>query len=431
MTSNRTPVGGAPADSATAPEPAVAANVLRNTPFLLLLVALVQSAFGDQLFKVGVPWYATQRGEFFDGALIGIVMAIPIACFGLVAGVLVDRYSRFWLLVGADFVRMVVVAAMAVLVATQLAPLSVLLVGTLLLAAPGTVFMPAVQTLIPVIAGGKLERIARMDALLIGGATTMAILGPSLTGLLLNVVEIEVLLALDAVTFGVSMVLILLVRRSLPTVPPRAAADRPKRSVSGVLANAKAGLRFILADKVLRPQFLVYPVLDGAQYSIVFLLPGYLLTLEESGATYFGLAVAAIGVGRVIGLFTVAHTSLLRRRGIVFVGNWIVQGAALLVMTAFDSGWVVPLALLFVGLPAGMATVAVTSFVQSVVPDELRGRVFAAVMSLSGAAMPLAPLVLGLVATAWSPAGAMVCTGALFVLGGVFLATRSAVRGAS
>lgn len=404
-------------------------SVLRHVPFFLLWIALTQSTLGDQLFKIGVPWHVTGEEDVLGSALVGIATALPLACLSLVGGVLVDRSNRFTVLIVADLLRMVLVAALAVAVGRDATNLPLLITGVLLVATPGVVFMPALQSLLPAIAGGDVKRIARMDAFIIGSANTMSVLGPSLTGFLLSFVSLSWLLAADAVTFAVSAVLILFVARYVSAgARTPVASQKGRRSVRGVYHDAREGLRFIFTEPALKPQFLTYPVLDAAQYSIAFLLPGFLIARAAGGAELFGIAIAAIGVGRICGLFLVSHTPLLHRRGLVFVGNYALQGGAVLVMCLSQADWVPPVAMFFVGLPAGMATVAVTSYLQSVVPDQLRGRVFAAVMSLTTAAMPVALLLLGWLATTFSPNTAMACVGIIFVAGGAFLATRPAVR---
>ncbi|MBF8184776.1 MFS transporter [Nonomuraea sp. K274] len=404
-------------------------SVLRHVPFLLLWAAMAQSALGDQFFKVGVPWHITAGyGGLFSSALVGIATALPLAILGLLGGVMVDRSNRFTLLVAADLLRAVLVGGLAAVISSQTG-LPAVLTGVLLLAVPGVVFMPALQTVLPLIAGGDVKRVARMDAIIIGSTNTMAVLGPSLTGLALSVVSIGWLLTADAVSFAVSALLLIAVKRSLPTQPASLMPpSKEPRSMHGVYNDVRAGLRFLSSNPVLRPQFLAYPVLDAAQYSIAFLLPGYLVTRSAGSSELFGIAIAAIGVGRIAGLFLVSHTPLLRHRGIVFVGNYAVQGCAVLLMCATNSAWIPPLAMFFVGLPAGMATVAVTSYLQSAVPGELRGRVFAAVMSVTTAAMPIGLLLLGWIAASATATVAMVCIGVVFVAGGAFLATRSTVR---
>ncbi|MEU8403649.1 MFS transporter [Nonomuraea sp. NPDC048892] len=404
-------------------------KLLRNVPFALLWLTLAQSALGDQFFKVGVPWHATQQfGNVFDGALVGMAMALPLTIFGLCSGVLVDRFNRFGLLLGADLVRMAITGAIAAALATSMLGLPGLLAGVILLTVPSTLYMPAVQTIVPRLAGGHVPTIARMDALLMGSATTMTVLGPSITGLALTVVPLWALLGIDAVTFGIAALLIVAIRVKAGGEMLRPTAAKPSRSLKGILSAVREGLRFIMTERALRAQFLVYPALDGAQYSIVFILPGFLLSYGDGGTVLFGVAVAAIGVGRVAGMFTVTHTFLLRRRGLVFVGNFFVQGLAILVMCVGSEAWLAPLAMFFVGLPAGMATVSVSTYVQSVVPEEMRGRVFASIASLSSAAMPVAPLLFGLVATSVSASVSLMCIAATFILGSVYLMTQRGVR---
>ncbi|MEU7858699.1 MFS transporter [Nonomuraea sp. NPDC049141] len=422
----------APPADAEPPRPPSGMALLRHVSFLLLWLALVQSALGDQLYRVGLSWYSTNvLGGVMDTALIGVALAVPMAVLGLAGGVIVDRVDRFRLLVSADLVRLVVTTLLAVALAAQTVGITGLVVGTIVLSIPAVVFMPAVQTVLPELAGGDFKRLVRMDSLIIGSFNVVTVVGATLSGALLAVVPVGWLLGADAVTFAVSAVLILLVARTVrTTVGPRTQAGPAKkaRSLSGAFSDAVEGLRYIWRDKVLRPQFLVYPVLDGAQYSIIFLLPAFLAERGDPSTLLYGVAVAAMGAGRVIGLLLISHTFLMERRGIVLAANFIVQGLAVLMIVAVPAPWIAPLAMALVGIPAGAATIGVASFVQTTVPKEVRGRVMAGVMSLSSSLTPVGVIVLGALAGATSSAAALGAVAAVFVVGGAYIAAQKAIR---
>jgi hypothetical protein len=129
----------------------------------------------------------------------------------------------------------------------------------------------------------------------------------------------------------------------------------------------------------------------------------------------------------VAGLTLVSHTALKHRRGVVLSANFLIQAAGILLMLAVPAIWIAPLALLLVGIPAGATGVAVSSYVQSTVPDEVRGRVFAGVMALSSSLTPVAPALLGALAAATSPRMGFIAIGALFFLGGTYIAAHRGV----
>jgi hypothetical protein len=405
--------------------------VLRIAPFALLWAALGQSAVGDQFFRVGLSWHATHiLGGVFDATLVGLAMALPVALFGLVGGVLVDRFNRYVLLVWADLARLVIVAILAVCVLLDAAPLPALLLITALLSAPGVIFMPAVQSILPELADGELTRLVRMDALILGTFNVVGIVGAAASGLLLSVMSLAGLLIVDAATFGVSAVLIWLARARVRRVHTAEPATERNRSVRATLRSAREGISFLRRDPTLGPQFFVYPMLDAAQFSIVFLLPAFLTTRGEGGALLYGVAVAALALGRILGLLLVSHTTLMHRRGVIFAGNFLVQGAAVAGAVAVAAPEATVVAMALVGLPAGAASVAVSSFVQTRVPRQMHGRAFAAVITLSSIMLPVGPIALGLLAAATSIIAAMATVAAVFVAGGLYLAATPAVRSA-
>jgi MFS family permease len=409
--------------------------VFRNLTFVLLWLALAQSALGDQVYRVSLSWYTTSVfHSVLDTTLIGAALAAPMAVIGLLGGVLVDRLDRFKLLVSADVIRMIITATLAGLVATRVAGITGLVIGSALLAVPSVVYMPAIQTVLPDVSRGDYDSLIVMDALIIGAFNVVTVVGGAVTGALLAVANVGWLLGFDALTFGVSALVMLLIahrireqKRTAKEIPPDQPA-RKNRTVSGMFGNAREGISFIWRSSVLRPQFLVYPVLDGAQYAIAFLLPALLRSRGSDVALVFGLSVGAMGLGRVSGLTIIAHTPLKGRRGVIIAGNFLAEGVGVLFMLLVHAMWIAPLAMFLIGLPAGATTVAVSTYVQSAVPDEIRGRVFAGLMALSSSCMPVAPAVLGAIAAVSSPSTAMVVIAGLFIVGGGFVALHPEVR---
>ena len=130
---------------------------------------------------------------------------LPAMLFGLVAGVLVDRYNRKWIMIFSDILRsLLVVIIPLALIFDFITPM---LIGTItfLLATFSTFFYPARDSLIPHIVSPE-ELPAANSAISISGQMSH-LLGPLFAGLGISVFGITHLFTADAISFLFSIML--------------------------------------------------------------------------------------------------------------------------------------------------------------------------------------------------------------------------------
>lgn len=397
----------------------------RNGTFRRLWAGQAISMLGDQCHRVALLWFlANTAGGARSTTLLAVAMAAPTALFGIFAGAVADRFDRGRILIGTDVGR----ALLAFLIALVL-PLAgssaAVYVASALLVLLGLAFNPAVQASLPRVVGESRTALVSGDSWLIGTAMVASTAGPVLATLLYWF-DPSRLIMLNAVTFLVSAALLWTIRPKLAAAAPRPGPEPGARSVRDVLQAARAGGRYVRADPVLRPQFLTFPVMETLLYSTAFILPVFLVD-RGFGSGVFGILMAVWMAGRVAGLALLRLSGLRARRGVVFAANFLVQGVGVLAVAAWPQVAIMAASLFVAGLPSGAAQVAMSTYVQSQVPDERRGVVFGALSSRVMWLMPLGPVVLGLLAEQVGARQAIAWCGAGLLIGGAFLVSRRAV----
>ncbi|PXX58776.1 transmembrane secretion effector [Nocardia tenerifensis] len=385
-------------------------GVLGNRAFAFLWLGLVVSVLGDAFYRVALTLTVAKAGP--TGLIgLGVALALPTAAIGLFAGVLIDRSDRVRLLIGTDLVRCAIVAVLGLLLLGGRTSLTGTLFLATLLAFVSVVFMPAFQTLLPEVGGNDRTRIIAMDAWILGALSVVGVLGPALAGVLLRYVDGAVLMFLDAATFGFSALMIFgaRVRAPMPSDPAPGA---------GRLEAVGAGVRFLMKHPVLGPCFQTFPFMDFAFNSIPFVLP---LLLGTGGPARYGAQLAALAVGRVAGMTLLNKTALQRHRGAVLRANFLAQGAGILLFAACATSWVGLIPLALTGIPAGAAQVAMSSYIQLEVAPELRGRVFAALISMVTWLAPFGPIVFVALAGWAGPTLSLAAIAAVLLAGGARL----------
>ncbi|WP_326953974.1 MULTISPECIES: MFS transporter [unclassified Amycolatopsis] len=407
-----------------APKRTVAAGVTTA-----LWLGLAVSLLGDSFYRVGLTWNATTDGGIGPAALLGTAMALPVALLGMFGGVVIDRFNRPGLMIVTDVVRFAVVAAFAVLFLGNGPGLPALLAGAAVLAASGVCFTPALQSWLPDLFPDR-DRMIKFDALFLTTINVVGVVGPALAGALYPFVGMSGFLWFDAGTFAVSAVAVFYVRRALPGpgTPALAPPPEPPRPRRNLLADVREGLRYIFGNEVLRRQFTVFPFMEAAAYSLVFLLPSYLSAAKYTASWLFGALLAANAIGRVLGAWVFAHTGLRRRRGPVLAVNHLSQGVMLGLFVLVPDPVVGTAAFLLMGLPAGASQIALSSWVQTNVDRQFRGRAFGTLTSFVQWLMPLGPLFFGWLGALLDPRWAVVIIAATFFAGGAAIVSSRAVR---
>jgi MFS family permease len=333
--------------------------VLAVPEFRAMWTAELLSVCGDQLARVALAVLVFQRTG--SAALTGLTYALTYVP-SLLGGVLLagagDRWPRRDVMVATDLARAVLVAVIAI----PGVPLWVLCVLVAAMTALGGPFKAAQQALLPTVLEGERYLVGMaLRNITIQGAQLAGFAGG---GVLIAALTPSAALALDAATFVLSAILLLVGVRRRAAV---AQAVRP-----AWLSTTGAGIRLIWRDRALR--------------TLVALnwLAGFYIVPEALAAPY----AAGIGAGAaLVGLLMAADPAGSVLGGVVF-GRWIPEHAQVrllgllgiaaglpLVVFVVRPGLVLSVVLLAVSglLATGYNIQGTVSFMRRV-PDEQRAQ---------------------------------------------------------
>jgi DHA3 family tetracycline resistance protein-like MFS transporter len=381
---------------------------LRHRDFRLLWSGMCVSLLGDGVFLVAMAWqvYALSNAPTAL-ALVGIAMTVPTIAFLLVGGAVSDRFDRRRIMLAADLVRGVAVGLVAVLSLAGVLELwhMVLLVGVY---GAGTAFFtPAFDAIVPdVLPASELAQANSLDQFVRPLALRLA--GPALGGVLIDVVGVGAAFALDAGSFAVSA-LALMVMRTQPKARSEAGG-----SIGGEI---RAGFAYIRRHVWLWATFA-----SAAVAYLLFMGPAEVLlpfvVKNELGGSAgdLGLVFAAGGLGS-LGCAVVMGQRGLPRRDITFM--YLVWTAATLAVAGYglaDAVWQLMLASLAFNALETAGTIVWATAKQRHVPPELLGRVSSLDWLISIGLLPLSFALTGPVSGAIGAQATLVGAG---LIGGV------------
>ena len=372
-------------------------GALRDRDFRLLTLAQTQSAIGDWAYNVAlVVFVYTATGSAGWVAASTLARMLPRLLVSPYAGVVAERFERVRLMVVLDLLRVVSMAALAIVCAVS-APVWLAIALASLSSVIGCAYAPATAAMTPQLLGE--EELAAGNALgeLINNLAIIA--GPAVGALVLAVADTSLVMALDAATFALSA--LLLARMTARSVPTDVRRD------GGVLGQMAVGVKAVVgssAAALLTGFTLVTTLLYGID-SVLF------VTLSErlgTGVNGFGYLLVALGVGGVVGSAFVNRLGALPRLSMVLALGMVAYALPTLILV-----WVHEPAVAFaVEVVRGIATLvvdvlAMTALQRSLAP-ELIARVFGVFWALVtlGASLGslLAPFLLsafGLDTTLW------------------------------
>lgn len=352
--------------AAAAPQPSPFA-IFRNRHFTYLWTGQLISTIGDALTSLaaGILVYQITESVLSVG-LILMASAAPTLVFGLVAGVIVDRYDRKTIMIVSSLLRAGLVALIPILVVggDNLIWLYVLVLAS---ASVQQFFDPANDSVLPEIASD--EELGAANSLMAIAQFGSTAIGFALAGLITAQFSIEIAFYLDAVTFLASALLILLVK-----IKPVVVEELS--SVRDVVRNLGFGAGFIWRTPILRSMILLrVPVMLIFGLQNVLLLPFAFQVLQADEFEY-GLQEGITSVGFVLGSLLMARYADRLREGSWLVLSFLGMGVAGLAYALSSNIW------LAIGLIGISGILNAPSFVagrlinQRNTPREARGRVF-------------------------------------------------------
>jgi len=389
---------------------------LRYRNYRLWFFGQATSLVGTWMQSVAQGWlvYQLTDSKLALGA-ISFAGSIPTLFLMLPASVLADRFPKCSLLLITQTAMMLCAFALAALAASgvlQVWHIGVLAFG---LGVANSFDAPARQSLAVEMVEDRRDLInaIAMNSTMFNLAR---IAGPAIGGVVLAHLGAVWCFALNGLSF--LAVLVALWRMRLPQV-----ALAPQNEPFA--AQIVTGLRYIWGSTPIRTIIALVGVSSLFGLSYATLMPAYAVDVLHVGEAGLGSLSAAVGVGALIGSLAVASLGSFRRKGLLLVAGSLIFPLALL---SFAQTRYLPLSLTclaVVGFGFVMQNATSNTLVQSIVPDDLRGRVMGAYMLTFFGTTSFGALLAGTLAQALGPALAVVLSAGvtLACAAGVLLAT--------
>ena len=413
------------ADECSDPEralggPSVAQSVglLATRRFGTFWISTLLSNLGTWAQQVAEPWLLLNlSGSSFLVGLDAFAVNAPVLALSLPGGILADTVDRRRVILWLQTLQMLCPAALVALVVTgRVRPWEVVALS-LLVGITDALSMPSFQSILP-----SIVKPAELGSAFALNATQMnlaRVLGPVLAGLLLARYGATACFGVNTLSY-VPFIFVALY------LLPRAALIRPR---AGPRRSRLAGYRDILRRSKLKRALLTMLISNLLCGPLVTFIPVLVRRVFHGNASHFGGALAAFGVGGVIGALLLLPAERRAGSGLICTVAALLYAALVMAAGSVGSFSLLVAVLCLAGTAMTMSNVAANTLLQGETVPELRGEAASLFLLVLRGGLSFGNLAAGLMVTALGIQAALLVDGgvALVLLAWLLMSSKSEV----
>lgn len=367
-------------------------GVLRSPDFLKLWGGQTISALGSHITGGGLPLLAviTLKATSTQMGILSAVSGVPVLLFSLLAGVWVDRLRRRPILIAADIGRALLLATIPLVAMLGWLTIWQIYIVIALNGILTVVFNTAYRAYLPTLV--EPDQIVEGNARLAVSESAAEVVGPGLTGLLVQTITAPMAILLDSLSFVVSVISLSAIHK-----PEPAAASLENRQT--LLQEAREGLSMLLQQPVLRTLTAVDATHSFFGNFIGVLYALYAIRVLHISPFWMGVTIGIGGASSLVGALLAERAAQRLGLGRTLLGTvWIEKlfNLAIPLAASFPPFGLVLLILSQMGDILGtIYAINAISLRQAITPSRLLGRVSASMELITAGVGPLGALLGG------------------------------------
>ena len=351
-------------ESPRMPRWATTLRALRHRNFQLFFSGQLISLIGTWMQTVAQAWlvYRLTKSPLLLGS-VGFASQIPVFLFAPIGGITADRVNRQRLVIATQIASMILAGILAWLTLSGHVRVWHIFVLAGLLGVVNAFDIPGRQSfLVDMVGKEDLMNAIALNSSMFNGAR---VIGPAVAGILVARIGEGWCFAANAISYTAVILGLSLMRVHSP---PRASQHSP-------IEDIIEGFRWVNQTRIIRALLLLIGLVSLVGMPYTVLMPIFADQILHGGARGLGILMGATGVGALLGALTLAA-----KTGVKGLGRWITFSCAGLGISLFCFSFSTSLRLsVALLLPAGYSMMlqmaCSNTLIQTMVPDQLRGRV--------------------------------------------------------
>jgi len=337
-------------------------------------------------------WAYQETGSATALGIISTAFLVPFLLLSPIAGVMVDRHNRKFMMMVSDLTAVTATAGILTLHAFGILEIWHLYIAAVINGLGNTFQWPAysaaISTMVP------KENYSRANGMMSLVESGPAVLAPILAGMLLPIITLTGVLVIDVITFFLAIFALTLVHIPQPEKTVEGQAES-----GGMLKEALYGFKYIFARRGLFGLLIFFVVLNFVIGISISLFSPFVLERTNQSSEMLGIVTSANAIGAVAGgLLIGLWGGFKRRMTSIFLGEAL---TGLFLLVIFGLGRSLPVWIIGVvigGIFPIFTNGASQAIWQAKVAPDVQGRVFSARRMIAFSVGPITPIIAGLLA---------------------------------
>ena len=385
--------------------------------FRILWFGACTSSIGTWMQEIAQNWLVLEitKSPFLLG-LDAFLGDIPIFLFSLFGGVIADRMDRRHLLIGSQLVQMTSAIALAILISTGRIQVWHILLSSFVVGTAQSFGGPAYSALVPSLV--EKEDLPNAIALNSIQFNLARVIGPVLGGLALKYVGSAWCFGLNALSFVAVIASLLSLNINF----------KPARTGESIMTSMKQGFRFIRTQGAMETLIVIAFLMTALAIPMITFLPVFAKDVFHKDEITYTAFLVASGLGSITGALSVAAMGNIANKGRIALTMLVALGAGI---SGFALSTNIPLSCVVLFLSGAVLMCAfamISSLVQLITTNEMRGRVMSVYNVAFRGGMPFGSILTGYLVPIWTAPTVLTINGlVLLSLGMYFLLVQRKV----
>ena len=340
-------------------------SALRNRNFLIYLSGALVSLHGLWIYRVALGWSAWElTGSELWVGIVAFTQFAPAVVFGPLFGVLADRVDRRHASILVNTGSALNMAVLATVTFTGNLDIAMLTASSIMQGTLDGAHTPIRMTLVPsLVSREQLQSAIASNSI---AFNVSRFVGPAIAGFIIAVFGVGTAFAVNGVTYLAIVTAVFFV-----TLNPR---SRRRTKPGAVWAEIMEGVRYVAEHQTIRALLLIVAIASVFGRGALEMLPAFADAVFERGASGLAIMTSAVGVGSIAtGLVLAQRGRWLDAR----VVRWtvVVAGVFIVIFGLVDAFWIAVPVVTALGIILALCGVGSQILIQSLVDEDVRGRV--------------------------------------------------------
>ena len=378
-------------------------SALSSRSFLTYLIGSTVSLHGLWIYRVALGWFTWEiTGSEFWVGLVAFTQFAPAVVFGPIFGVLADRFDRRKASIVINSLGTINMLLLGLLAWLGYVDIYVLAAQSLVQGALDGAHTPVRMTLVPSLVAKEQLQSAIASASI--SFNVSRFIGPAIAGTIIATQGVAVAFAVNGISYIAYIIALSLVELRPSTARSKAPGD--------VTTEMLDGIRYIVQHRTIRGLLLIVAVASVFGRGALEMMPAFADAIFQRGPSGLAILTAALGAGAIAsGLILSRNTLWLDSRVIKI--SVVTAGLFIVVLGATESFWIAVPVVVSLGVILSLCGVGSQILIQTLVDDDVRGRVssFWGMIAFGGTA--LGSLVVGSASAAFGLQTTVMVSGSL------------------